>query len=95
MSSDTRLIKKAIIDFSHSQLPNGMLQANYPSRDVQVIPTFSLYWIFLIREYLRCAGDAEIHSEKSIPITVEISGRRYFTATEKKIYLEMQFGIDK
>ncbi len=59
MSDDSRIIKKSIIDFVHSQLPNGMLQANYPSRDVQVIPTFSLYWILMVREYLRYRGDEE------------------------------------
>ncbi len=57
MSSDTRLIKKAITDFVHSQLPDGMLQANFPSTSVQVIPTFSLYWLLMLREYLRYCGD--------------------------------------
>lgn len=57
MTSDVRLIKKTIIDFVHSQLPDGMLQANFPSLDVQVIPTFSLFWLLMVREYLRYTGD--------------------------------------
>lgn len=59
MSSDTRLIKKALIDFVHSQLPDGMLQANFPSIGIQVIPTFSLFWVLAVREYLRYVGDVK------------------------------------
>lgn len=59
MSSDTRLIKKTLIDFVHSQLPDGMLQANFPSTVVQVIPTFSLFWVLTVREYLRYVGDVK------------------------------------
>ncbi len=62
MSSDSEQIKKTIIDFVHSQLPDGMLQANFPSIGVQVIPTFSLYWILMVREYMRYTGDGKFLS---------------------------------
>ena len=32
-----------------------MIQANYPSTSVQIIPDFTLYWIIELREYLRYA----------------------------------------
>lgn len=69
MSSDTRLIKKTLTDFVHSQLPDGMLQANFPSTSIQVIPTFSLFWILAVREYLRYVGDTSF--VKSLTGTID------------------------
>lgn len=57
MTGDTRMQKKCITDMAHSQLPDGMLQANYPSVGMQVIPNFSLFWIFMLRDYLLYTGD--------------------------------------
>lgn len=57
MTGDSRLPRKSIFDLGSSQLPDGMLQANYPSVVVQVIPTFSLFWIMMLREYLRYTTD--------------------------------------
>lgn len=56
MSADNRMPFKSITDLSHSQLSDGMLQANYPSVDVQVIPDFTLFWILMLREYQRYAA---------------------------------------
>ncbi len=55
---DTAMQKKCITDLSHSQLPDGMIQANYPSTLIQVIPGFSLFFIFMIRDYMDYVGDA-------------------------------------
>ena len=55
--SDTRMQKKCITDLAHSQIPDGMIQANYPSTMVQVIPDFSLFFIFMIRDYMHYTGD--------------------------------------
>ena len=57
MTGDSALPRKSISDLAASQLPDGMLQANYPSVVVQVIPSFSLYWVLMLREYLRYTGD--------------------------------------
>lgn len=57
ITSDVRMQRKCITDIAHSQLPDGMLQANFPSVGVQVIPTFSMFWVFMLREYLRHTGD--------------------------------------
>lgn len=59
ISNDTRLVKKIISNLADSQLPNGFLLANYPSRFVQVIPTFSLYWLMLLHDYYTYSGDIE------------------------------------
>ena len=56
MSGDYRMPFKSITDFSHSQMADGMLQANYPSTMVQIIPDFTLFWILMVRDYLRYTG---------------------------------------
>ncbi|MBQ3870927.1 MAG: hypothetical protein II777_10295, partial [Clostridia bacterium] len=55
--SDTRMQKKCITDMAHSQIPDGMIQANYPSTSIQVIPDFSLFFIFMLRDYMLYTGD--------------------------------------
>lgn len=59
LTNDMRLPKKALFDLASSQLPDGMIQANYPSVVVQVIPSFSLYWVLMLRDYLRYTGDID------------------------------------
>ncbi len=51
VSGDDRLMRKAITDLSHSFIPEGLTQSRYPSRDLQVIPTFSLWWVCMIHDY--------------------------------------------
>ena len=63
ITNDTRMQRKCISDLAQSQLPDGMLQANYPSTGVQVIPTFSLYWVLMLREYLRHTDDKKFVSQ--------------------------------
>ena len=58
-ASDWSLPRKCLTDLAHSQLPDGMLQANYPSTAVQVIPDFSLFWILMLRDYLLYTGDRD------------------------------------
>jgi len=57
LGSDTLLPRKSLIDLAHSQMPDGMLQANYPSIHIQIIPDFTLFWILMVRDYLRYTGD--------------------------------------
>ena len=59
MSADYRMPFKSILDLAHSQISDGMLQANYPSVTVQIIPDFTLFWILMLRDYLRYAGNAK------------------------------------
>ena len=58
MSGDLRMPIKSITDFAHSQMADGMLQANYPSVMVQIIPDFTLFWVLMLRDYLRYAGES-------------------------------------
>lgn len=50
-SGDDRLMRKAITDFDHSRIPDGLTQSRYPCYDTQVIPTFSLFWTCMVHDY--------------------------------------------
>ncbi len=51
ISGDTRLAEKAMYDYRCSLLPNGLMQSRYPSREPQVIPTFNIFFIFMVEDY--------------------------------------------
>ena len=51
VAGDERLMRKAILDFDHSRIPDGLTQSRYPSADLQVIPTFSLLWVCMVHDY--------------------------------------------
>ena len=60
MSADGRMPVKSLTDLAHSQIQTGLLQANYPSVKTQIIPNFTLFWIFMLRDYIRyCGMDAQ------------------------------------
>ncbi len=58
LAGQPQLARKAIDDFHASILPMGLTQCRYPSRRLQVLPTFSLYWIGMQADYLRYRNDA-------------------------------------
>lgn len=51
VTGDDRLMRKALLDFYHSRVPEGLTQGRYPSSRLQVIPPFSLYWVSMIYDY--------------------------------------------
>ncbi len=56
-TGDYRLTRQALYHFDWSRLPDGLTQSRYPSRLLQVIPSWSLHWITAVRDYLYCSGD--------------------------------------
>ena len=56
-SGDYRLSRQALFHFDWSRLSDGLTQSRYPSRLVQIIPSWSLHWITNIRDYVYCSGD--------------------------------------
>lgn len=59
ISADDRLPRKAIRMFGLSRLPDGLTQARYPGRDVQVIPPFALWWVGMVYDYALWRGDRD------------------------------------
>lgn len=56
-TGDYRLSKQALYHFDWSRLSDGLTQSRYPSRLVQIIPTWSLHWITNAKDYVLCSGD--------------------------------------
>ena len=59
ISKDLRLIRKCISEFASAQRRDGLIPANYPCGYTQIIPGFSLFWIFMLRDYLEYTHDID------------------------------------
>ena len=57
VSSDTALVRKALIDFHYGMQPEGLNAGKAPAAYLQILSTFSLHYIFLLREYAQQADD--------------------------------------
>jgi len=62
LTEDVKMVKKCIAEFAASQQPNGLLCANYPCSYVQIIPGFSFFFVYLLKEYLDYSADIEFVS---------------------------------
>jgi len=58
-TGDYALSRQALYQFDWSRLSDGLTQARFPSRLVQVIPAWSIHWITNIKDYLLCTGDRD------------------------------------
>lgn len=58
MTRDDRLPRKAISLFGGSRLALGFTQARYPSRVLQYIAPFSLWWVGMVSDYALWRGDS-------------------------------------
>ncbi len=56
-TGDYALSRQALYQFDWSRLSDGLTQARFPSRLVQVIPAWSIHWITNIKDYFLCTGD--------------------------------------
>ncbi|MFZ6030278.1 MAG: alpha-L-rhamnosidase [Chloroflexota bacterium] len=57
MSRDDRLARKALDVFDASRLASGMTQSRYPNRDMQIIPSWTLWWVAMARDYAYWRSD--------------------------------------
>lgn len=56
-TGDYALSRQALRHFDWSRLSEGLTQSRYPSRLLQIIPSWSLHWITNIRDYALISGD--------------------------------------
>lgn len=57
ISADDRLARQTMEAFRLSQRPDGLLNAQAPSRYTGVIPGFSIYYILMLWDHMRYFGD--------------------------------------
>ncbi len=57
LTHDDRLPRKALRLFEISRQPSGITQSRYPTRQDQIIPPFSLWWVGMVRDYALWRGD--------------------------------------
>lgn len=59
VANDDQLMRKAIRSFDDSRLPNGLTASRFPSYIVQIIPTYSLFWVDMIHDYYWYRNDPQ------------------------------------
>lgn len=57
VTADTALVRKALVDFHYGMQPEGLTTGKWPSAYLQVLSTFSLHYIYMLREYLQQKED--------------------------------------
>jgi alpha-L-rhamnosidase len=60
VAGDDRLAKQALTAFDDSRFTDGITRSRYPSSLAQTIPTFSLLWIGMVRDYWMYRPDPEL-----------------------------------
>jgi glycogen debranching enzyme len=61
-------MRKAITDYYNSIIPEGLTQSRYPTEPRQVIPTYSLFWVSMIHDYLWNRNDYMFAAEYLVSI---------------------------
>jgi alpha-L-rhamnosidase len=73
VTGDDRLMRNALQLFDHSRIPDGLTLSRYPSAIPQIIPTYSLMWINMLRDYYMYSGDSLFISQFTQGITDVLS----------------------
>lgn len=60
VSADDRLARKTLEEFRRAQRPDGIMNCSYPNVNVNVIPTFSIYYILMLHDHMMYFGDREL-----------------------------------
>jgi hypothetical protein len=58
VAGEDRLARKAIDDFAASRSPLGLTLCKYPSKAMQTLATYGLYWIGMLHDFRVYRGDA-------------------------------------
>lgn len=59
VAGDNRLARQAIDAFDESRIPDGITLSRYPSALFQAIPTFSLLWVGMLKDFALYHDDPE------------------------------------
>ena len=71
LSGDDRLMRQAITGWAASVLPEGLIQARYPSHIPQVIPGFALFWILQVCDHHTFFNDSDM-ARDLLPLVMRV-----------------------
>jgi alpha-L-rhamnosidase len=91
VTGDDRLMRKSILDFHHSRVPEGLTQGRYPSNRLQVIPPYSLIWVSMIYDYWMYRNDDEFLKQFLVPIAGVLNWYEENIDKEKKMLGPMKW----
>lgn len=63
-AGDPRLLKNLLDQLDHSRQPEGITQSRYPSVNPQIIPTYSMVYIWMLHDYMMYVDDPGFIREK-------------------------------
>ena len=63
-SGDDRLVKNALNLIDNSRKPEGITSSRYPTVNLQIIPTFSLWYIGMLHDYMMYGKDSNFVKNK-------------------------------
>lgn len=82
MTRDDRLPRKALRMFDSSRLASGLTQSRYPSRVMQIIAPFSLWWVMMVRDYAYWKDDLAFVRELLPGVRSTLGGFERFMAAD-------------
>ncbi|RYZ56073.1 MAG: alpha-L-rhamnosidase [Sphingobacteriales bacterium] len=85
VTGDDRLMRKAILDFNNSRVPEGLTQGRYPSNRLQLIPPYSLIWVSMIYDYWMHRKDDAFIKQFLVPMAGVLNWYEQKIDKEKKI----------
>ncbi|MBI4976257.1 MAG: alpha-L-rhamnosidase [Spirochaetes bacterium] len=65
-ADEERLARKCMELFDYSRLPSGLTFSRYPTRTMQVIPPFSLWWIAMVHDFAVWRDDVTFVRERML-----------------------------
>jgi hypothetical protein len=86
MTRDDRLPKKALRIFDASRLASGLTQSRYPSRVMQIIPPFALWWVMMVTDYALWRGDPEVVGPLAVGARETLEGFQRFIQADGLLY---------
>jgi alpha-L-rhamnosidase len=79
MTRDDRLPRKAMRLFDVSRLASGLTYSRYPSRQLQIISSWSLWWVAMVRDYAMWRDDRAFVESLMPGVRATMEGfRRWF-----------------
>lgn len=91
VTGDDRLMRKALLDFYHSRVPEGLTQGRYPSNRLQVIPPFSLYWVSMVYDYWMHRKDTAFVAQFLTPVQGVLDWYEHNIDRDKKMLGPMKW----